>query len=246
MKTFDFSKNGGFPLTQDALDFMQQDYQEKYKALAAMGGTGPFIISGMVEASGNVSNGTLFYQNEIIPFVGGAVGATIVIQTYSTTLQYGDGNSYAVKTRKEASFGTGPVQFNYADLKMFQEGFGARPRSGWINAPTIYNGTCQYYFNKLTRTVYVRGTFTHSQALSSGLPDRKFQAELPNEVWPAQPVYFRSVIDVHQTPIVKDAEGSVYTGEPCVLSTSNGIAFTSRALATVGNPTHYYNFSYQL
>lgn len=52
MKTIDFSKPGGFPLTQDHLNYLQTAYKETITALAKIGGTtGPFVINGMAVSS---------------------------------------------------------------------------------------------------------------------------------------------------------------------------------------------------
>ena len=53
MKTIDFTKPGGFPLTQDQLNYLQSAYKEAINAVAAMGGSGavPVIVSGMVVAN---------------------------------------------------------------------------------------------------------------------------------------------------------------------------------------------------
>ena len=59
MKSIDFTKPGGFPLTQDQLGYLQTAYTECLNALAAMGGSGPFVISGCVVTKTQVS-GTIF------------------------------------------------------------------------------------------------------------------------------------------------------------------------------------------
>lgn len=247
MRNIDFSWLGGFPLTQEGLDFMQKGYQEPLNALAAMGGSAPHIISGMVESGSVLSDGYLFYNGEPIPFIGGSIGATIVINTYNTVLEYGDGNSHSVQSRKEASFGTGAVQFNYVDLKLFQEGFGKRARSAWTACPYLNTGVSAFYLHdKLNNTVTVRGSAPHSQALYLGNPEMKIMAELPADLQAPQIIPFRTNIVVHQVPEIFDSHGGLYTGEAGRLS-QGFISIASRSLALgTANPTHSFYFTYQL
>lgn len=244
MRGFDFSKLGGWPLTQDKLDWMQSGYQDPIRAIAEMGGTVPHIISGIVQSGSTVSDGWLYYNGEVVPFTGGAVGTTIAITTYKTMLVYGDGNSFDTQYRKAATFGTGPVQFNYADLKTFQEGFGQRSRSGWL---PFVNGTGSYYLNKLTGIVTIRGTFVHSQyEWTGGLPEMKSAGTIPAEIAPTGVVWFRTAIETHHQPFIFDGNGQVYTGE---VGRVNGteISISSRKLQSgTPNPTHNFYFSYQL
>jgi len=75
MKTIDFTQPGGFPLTQDQLGYLQTAYTECINALAAMGGDGPFTISGCAvtrtHVTGSVYNysvaqGWVYYQGNMI------------------------------------------------------------------------------------------------------------------------------------------------------------------------------------
>jgi hypothetical protein len=54
MKTIDFTKPGGFPLTQDQLNYLQSAYIEAINALAAMGGggTSPSCVSQYLKDKG--------------------------------------------------------------------------------------------------------------------------------------------------------------------------------------------------
>jgi hypothetical protein len=249
MRNFNFSFLGGMPWTQDEFDFLQKAYQEPIKAFARMGGDNPHIISGMVDTAGIVSDGALYYNGEVIPFTGGAVAATIKIDTYTTTLVYGDGTTHAAKYRKAASFGSGSDSFNYADLKTFQEGFGLRSRSGW--KPAAFNASfcnCEYYHNELTGTVYVRGIYRHSQfAYTGGVSEMKQAATLPDHVIPSDRLYFRSEIDTHHTVLLYDLSGGLWTGDVCMLDAGGNISFSSRPLmGSPANPDCNYYFSYQL
>ncbi len=62
MKSIDFTQPGGFPLTQDQLGYLQTAYTECVAALAAMGGAGPFVVSGCVITKTLVSGTTYNYS----------------------------------------------------------------------------------------------------------------------------------------------------------------------------------------
>ena len=62
MKSIDFTKPGGFPLTQDQLGYMQTAYTECLNALVAIGGNGPFAISGCIVTKTLVSGTTFNYS----------------------------------------------------------------------------------------------------------------------------------------------------------------------------------------
>lgn len=113
-KRIGFTNNGGFPLTQYTLDWMQASYRNAFMGLAGFFGD-KFIVSGMDEVGGNVTNGWLSYGGELIPFVGGAIAADIVVIETPVSRQFEDNLSHDVYFEKVAQFG-GPATFAYADL----------------------------------------------------------------------------------------------------------------------------------
>ncbi len=77
MKSIDFSRPGGFPLTQEKLAYLQNSWQEMIVALVSTcdSGGAPVLITGMgIGVAGgttyNVNDGWLFYGGELIRFVG--------------------------------------------------------------------------------------------------------------------------------------------------------------------------------
>lgn len=106
---------GGFPFTQDTLKFMQDSYRDAFKAIAAMLGD-KVIVTGVVNVAGVLSNGWITYQGELIPFVGGAATAGVVIQETATSEVYEDLVNKEVYFTKVAFCG-GPQTFPFADLK---------------------------------------------------------------------------------------------------------------------------------
>src|ERR1035437_1049766 len=113
-KRIDFTNNGGFPLTQYTLNLMQGSYRKAFMAFAGFVGD-KVIVSGMDEVGGNVTNGWLSYGGELIPFVGGAIAADIVVTETPISRQFEDNLSHNVYFEKVAQFG-GPATFAYADL----------------------------------------------------------------------------------------------------------------------------------
>jgi hypothetical protein len=112
---FDFTKLGGFPLTQDVLATMQDSYRNSLAALALMIGD-KVIVSGMSESGGSVTDGWIAINGELMPFVGGTIGTgDCIIETIASNLTFQDGNSKEVKYIKQARFGS-PAAFNYNDL----------------------------------------------------------------------------------------------------------------------------------
>jgi hypothetical protein len=119
MNKIDFSKNGGFPLTQYSLDFMQKAYKEAFAALAGLIGD-KVIVQGMTEAGGAVADGWLSYQGELIQFSGGPIGdlstASIIITETKAARLFLDGSTNDVYVTRTASIGVGGA-FLYSELK---------------------------------------------------------------------------------------------------------------------------------
>src|SRR4051812_3253277 len=119
MKAIDFTHAGGFPLTQDELDYLQQAYTECLNAFAVMGGAGPTLINGMdVSVSGpttTVADGWFFYNGELIKFNPGSytaipLGDVVLVNITPTvgSLTYNDGSSYGAVFNKTATLLLGP------------------------------------------------------------------------------------------------------------------------------------------
>lgn len=67
----DFTNEGGFPLTQNAMAFLQDSFGEVIKAMTYLGGQ-YIILTGVTQSSPNVyTNGWVIANGEILPFVGG-------------------------------------------------------------------------------------------------------------------------------------------------------------------------------
>lgn len=113
MKSLDLTKPGGFPFTQDQLGYLQTAWTEALSALGRLGGSGPFVLSGIAE-TGSVTwgDGWLFYNNEVIRFaattIGGGAPAMgyeyyVVITDNATPLTFYDRSTPNVVLEKVAN-----------------------------------------------------------------------------------------------------------------------------------------------
>jgi microcystin-dependent protein len=112
-QNLDFSKAGGFPLTQKTMSFVQNSYNKVLEALARSIGN-YVIISGVTEISPNVfTNGWITYDNKIVPFAGGnELNFIKLVQTNGSEI-FNNGNIYQVSIEYTAVFdGAGGAVFN--------------------------------------------------------------------------------------------------------------------------------------
>lgn len=109
---------GGFPFTQASLEFMQSSYREAFIAIAKLCGD-KTILTGVVNTAGVISDGWISYNGELIPFVGGAATAGVVIQETSTQLTFQDGVDRDAYFTKVAFCGS-PQTFAFSELKRLQ------------------------------------------------------------------------------------------------------------------------------
>lgn len=219
MKKIDFTHAGGFPLTQENIDYLQQAYTECVNALAMMGsdGTTPILISGMVPSipspgSTSVTDGWFFYNGEMVRFTGSAVTPTgasvpiIVISPASTNLTYYDGSIYPAVLNTTATLTSGPpvtdaTHVPLSALQPFQVIFGLKGReTGWnsifVNTPVLnggVNGYIYYKKNFLTNTLHIRASLNANNAQNfSGAPAalNSLMGTLPAGYIPNNIVYF--------------------------------------------------------
>lgn len=106
MRTIDFSLSIGFPLDQDALDFMQSEYkdiQSFLKDFLQVPNTGSFILSGLIESpSETFTAGWVCIDGELI-HVSAGTGTKIDVSTVNTTVTYEDSVDRTPFTYKSAT-----------------------------------------------------------------------------------------------------------------------------------------------
>lgn len=117
-------QGSGFPATNLTWRFLR-DMINQVHNLAALGGDN-YILSGCVDdGAGNISDGWIVYNGELLPFTGGVLGTEVTIienveqTTYLEDLNNdGQGDSKDTYFTRTAQFGnTGLVTFNWSDLK---------------------------------------------------------------------------------------------------------------------------------
>ena len=107
MKKVNLQYAGGFPLTTDTLQWMQDAYKDAISAICLMFGQ-KVIVSGCTIATNTIGNGIVFYQGEVIPFQGGAYSSTMgyVFEDENTLETYQDGSSHPAYTIKKCKLTT--------------------------------------------------------------------------------------------------------------------------------------------
>lgn len=102
MKQIDFSKYGGFPLTQPTLDFLQKSFSEPLLAMAKVLGD-KVIIDGINIGATSVSDGWFIYGGEIIKFNACALinNAKVNITQPLQSVLFQDGLTKAVYKEKQ-------------------------------------------------------------------------------------------------------------------------------------------------
>ncbi|WP_407512771.1 hypothetical protein [Elizabethkingia miricola] len=104
MKTFNFNQTGGFLLTTETLS----DIQEAYSIVRGVGlmAGNMSILSGCTETiGGNVSDGTIVINGELLDFKGGIKQNTVIIQEQNIKRKYENGEFKDTIKYRFASFG---------------------------------------------------------------------------------------------------------------------------------------------
>lgn len=70
---------GGFPLTTNRLVFLQETYAKAFSQIVKLAGDGDVVISGMNASGGNISDGVVVINGEILEFRGGAFNARLAV-----------------------------------------------------------------------------------------------------------------------------------------------------------------------
>lgn len=100
----DFTKLGGYPLTQKTMLYVQDSYNDVLEALARAIGN-YVIISGVTEISPNVfSSGWVTYGNKILPFSGGDEFNFVKLIETNTNETFNNTNVFEVTTGYTAVF----------------------------------------------------------------------------------------------------------------------------------------------
>ena len=106
---------GGFPLTTETLNFLQNTYKI-FNAISGL--TGDLaIVSGCQQVGNTISDGVVAIEGELYPFEGTTIGATVFIKETQIAQIFEDGSSKPVYIQKVATFGNSTRTYPWASFK---------------------------------------------------------------------------------------------------------------------------------
>lgn len=117
MNTADFQQTGGLPLETNTLDFMQSAYSI-FNAFGALAGD-KTIVSGCEIQGVNITNGYIFYNNELLFFKGGIKQNTIVIIEQKQEVEFEDKTLKDVYKTRYATFGVSGNSIPWGNFKRY-------------------------------------------------------------------------------------------------------------------------------
>jgi len=121
MKKIDQIAQGGYPLDDQSLNYIQTVVDDVLNASANILGS-QIAINLVNDGVGNISAGYIVYNGEVLNFSAGALATKVAIIEERTNRIYLDGQSKASWLDRYAKFGNintpnAVAEFNYADLK---------------------------------------------------------------------------------------------------------------------------------
>ena len=106
---------GGFPLTTETLNFIQNTYKI-FNAISGL--TGDLaIVSGCQQVGNTISDGVVAIEGELYPFEGTTIGATVFIKETQIPQTFEDGSSKNVYIQKVATFGNSTRTYPWSSFK---------------------------------------------------------------------------------------------------------------------------------
>lgn len=115
MNKLDFTIKPGWPASTETWEYLQNMILNAQN-IGLLGGQ-HYVLSGCLEAGGNVGDGVMVVGGEVVPFVGGPVQPKIIIVDTTVNRQFFGGVSNAYYHNRVAVFGTGPGEVLYSDFK---------------------------------------------------------------------------------------------------------------------------------
>lgn len=115
MNKVNFEQTGGFPLEINTLSFLQSAYGQ-LSGLAGLGGQS-YILNGCTVAGGNVTNGTIVVDGEVLPFIGGPKLARVIIEETVEEKTFEDGVSKPVYYTRVAKMSASGGVIDFDSLK---------------------------------------------------------------------------------------------------------------------------------
>ncbi len=239
MNTIDFSQTGGYPYTQDTLDFLQQSYSSAFQGISKFisNGNSLTILTGCNITGSTASNGWVIVDGELMPFIGGTIQSTYIVRDITQNITYQNGNSLPSIHTRYAEFGVGagaqpwtPVRANPATLYAPEAwrllGTTGNPS---INAPYINNSGSPVRFRKEPNgQVHIQGIVDRN--LYSGT-DVMFT--LPVGYRPTRTHIFIVMATAHYTTNADRSNGTLEIGVG-----TNGNVWQNHSALTFPNAAH--------
>lgn len=111
------NQTGGFPMTTNILNAMQNAYNI-FNALGNLAGNFT-IISGCVETGSIVSDGVVFINGEVLVFKGGTKISKVRIVENTESKEFEDGSTKTVIFKRFVEFGTGVDAIDWSKFKRY-------------------------------------------------------------------------------------------------------------------------------
>lgn len=115
MNVLDFNILAGWPGSTETWQYLQNMILNSQNAVL-LGGRN-FIVDGCLEAAGNVGNGLIVVNGEMLPFEGGPIQPNIIVVDQAVSRTFFGGASNPYYHNRKAVFGTGPGSVLYSDFK---------------------------------------------------------------------------------------------------------------------------------
>ncbi|TWP31220.1 hypothetical protein ETU08_01705 [Apibacter muscae] len=116
MNKLEYNNAGGYPLTTNRLDDIQQAFASLLNGLGAMTGN-LSIISGCQEKGSQITDGVVQIENEIFEFKAGIKQENVTLFEEKIAKEFENGEAKAVLNKRYISFGTGATSYKWADFK---------------------------------------------------------------------------------------------------------------------------------
>lgn len=117
MKIIDYNQAGGFPLSTQILDAAQDAYRT-FNQYGYLAGNNMVIITGCEPAAGGtVTDGFVAINGELLPFVGTTITTDVILVEMADARGFEDGSVKPVIYTRYATFGSGAVQYPWADFR---------------------------------------------------------------------------------------------------------------------------------
>ena len=247
-RRIDFTIEGGFPVTQETLDFLQQAYKEYIAALANGGssnGDSPLILWGLDMSGSTLNRGWFAYQGDFYYCIGGDMSAApgggntyaiTITETAGETLRYDDGGVHHNMFTSRGNLGIvptgslGSTVLAFSSFKKWGQVLGSNNISPWASIAVAtgsgfgtVTGTIKYRRNYFTNSLELAGTLSAASPSDfNALPNTggTVVGSVPSGFIPATSRPFLVHINGNTKP--KDATGYQYLLQLSATVTSGG------------------------